>query len=101
MVAIAPSSMITRCNSLFGGKVWDKVMFNHSRIIGLLEPGDALMVDKGFHIEEECLSSGVELIRPPFCNAHESQFSAEDTALSAKIASSRVHVERLIERLKN
>ena len=57
------------------------------------------MVDKGFLIDEMCCDYQVKMIRPPFLR-DEVQFSADDVTENANIASVRVHVERLNQRLK-
>lgn len=56
------------------------------------------MVDKGFLIDELCCDYDVKLIRPPFLK--NVQFSEDDAIENADIASARVHVERLNQRLK-
>jgi len=57
------------------------------------------MVDKGFMIENECLERGLILYRPPF-KKRSKQFSKAEAMLTAKIANARVHVERVIQRLR-
>jgi hypothetical protein len=58
------------------------------------------MVDKGFLIEEECKDKNVTLIQPTFKEGGR-QLEFEDCESSRHIASARVHVERVMERLKN
>ncbi|KAF2903108.1 hypothetical protein ILUMI_03082 [Ignelater luminosus] len=68
----------------------------------LLIPGhDAIMVDKGFLIDDECKKNYIQLYQPPFLGRGKSQFSKEEAEETAEIARARVHVERRIQRLKN
>ncbi|XP_043214851.1 uncharacterized protein LOC122378167 [Amphibalanus amphitrite] len=100
MVGCAPCGSISFVSSAYVGRVSDKFIFNDSGITQLLEPYiDAVMVDKGFQIEEDCLSSAIELIRPPFLRAKK-QLSSAEAKKTAEIARARVHVERAIQRLK-
>ena len=66
-------------------------------ILNLLEPGDDLMADKGFDIEDE-MPQGVNLNIPPFLKDQELSVQAENE--TRKIAAVRVHVERAIQRIK-
>lgn len=57
------------------------------------------MVDKGFRIDEACHRRRIRLIRPPF--KQKKQFSVAQCTKSRGIASARVHIERVNERMKN
>lgn len=65
----------------------------------MLEPGDLVMADKGFDIEDLLREKGVELNIPSFLESLE-QFSAQDVQKTKRIASLRIHVERAIRRVK-
>ena len=58
------------------------------------------MADKGFNCQDELASVGATLIIPAFLKAKK-QFSAEQSEHNKTVASMRVHVERLMERIKN
>ncbi|XP_024887575.1 uncharacterized protein LOC112464670 [Temnothorax curvispinosus] len=83
----------------YGGKYSDKLIFEQSGLINLVEKGEAIMVDKGFLIDHICLENQVILIRPPFLR-NKKQFSRQEALLNAKIAKARVHVKRANQRLK-
>ena len=70
-------------------------------IFDLLAPGDSIMADKGFDIED-ILPNGVTLNIPvpPFMRNKEHLFIEEETE-TRRIASVRIHVERAIARIKN
>lgn len=55
LIRITPSGLISYISEPFGGRASDKAIFNKSGLLDKLLPGkDAIMVDKGFSIEEEC-----------------------------------------------
>ena len=100
MVGCTPHGSISFVSKAYGGRASDKFIFSDSGIVGLLEPyADAVMVDKGFQIEDVCLNHSVDLIRPPFLRAKK-QLSPAEAKRTAEIACARVHVERAIQRLK-
>ena len=61
--------------------------------------GTSLMADKGFDIQDLLVSSGVKLNIPPFKRAGQ-QMAPEDVQRTQRIAKVRIHIERLIERVK-
>lgn len=99
MTGVSPGGLITFVSKPYGGRASDKVIFEESNVILLLNSGeDAVMVDKGFRIDELCQLNQIDLIRPPFLK--QKQLSAEEAILNAKIASARVHIERSNQRIK-
>ena len=64
---VTPAGLIISVSESFGGRASDKTIFNHSGILQHLESKrDAIMVDKGFLIDDECMQKKIQLIRPPF-----------------------------------
>ncbi|XP_044743087.1 uncharacterized protein LOC123305438 [Chrysoperla carnea] len=100
LVGVTPSGMISFISKGFGGRASDKQIVVRSKLLEKMNPNDAIMVDKGFLIANECAQYGVKLIRPPFFRKEKQQFSATETQNTALIAAARVHVERTIQRLK-
>ncbi|KAL7304366.1 hypothetical protein TKK_0003165 [Trichogramma kaykai] len=99
MTGVSPAGTITFVSDAYGGRVSDTTIFGQSEVINLLEPGDAVMVDKGFMIEDLCLKNRWKCIRPPFLR-EKKQFSEAEAISNAKIACARVHVERANQRIK-
>ncbi|KAJ1522441.1 hypothetical protein ONE63_001631 [Megalurothrips usitatus] len=98
MMVCAPSGLITLCAASFGGRASDKVVTKHTGVYNLCDLGDALMVDKGFNIDDECKENFIKLIRPPF--QRNKKYSKSESVECAKIARARVHVERVIQRVR-
>lgn len=100
MIGISPAGLITFISPIYGGRASDKQIFQQSNIIHFLQPHeDAVMADKGFFIDDVCRENFIDVIRPPFLR-QKAQFSRIETEATAKIARARVHVERMIQRLK-
>lgn len=99
LIGITPAGTISFVSSAYGGRATDKAIFLKENILDKCDPYDAIMVDKGFMIENECAEKYVKLIRPPFLKKQQ-QFSKEEAEQTADIARARVHVERAIQRIK-
>ena len=73
LVGISPEGVITFVSSLFPGCISDKELTRRSGLLDLLEPGDSVMADRGFDIED-LLLRGVQLNIPPFFTWESSTF---------------------------
>ncbi|XP_063075409.1 uncharacterized protein LOC134465590 [Engraulis encrasicolus] len=96
LIGIAPHGPITFISSLYEGSISDKEVFRKSGLSDLLTEDVAIMVDKGFLINDlvKC-----KVYCPPFLK-RSSQMSAPSVLKTQKIASLRVQVERVIRRIK-
>ena len=68
-------------------------------MLAQLSPGDMVLADKGFTIHP-LLPSGVHLNIPPFLK-DKGQYTPAEVQMCRKIARSRIHIERVNERIKN
>lgn len=100
LVAIAPSGFIVFKSKAYGGRCTDTHVVVNSGFLEVVEEGDVILADKGFPGIRAGVSgkSGV-LIMPPF-SAGSQQFSEADTSKTYEIAQVRIHVERVIQRIK-
>lgn len=96
LIGIAPHGPVTFISSLYEGSISDKELFRRSGLADLLTDDMAVMVDKGFLITD-CVKCKVYC--PPFLNK-KSQMPASSVLQTQKIARVRVHVERVIRRVK-
>ena len=101
LVGIAPGGGFTFISSSFPGSISDKQITIKSGILNpdLWEPGEQLMADRGFTVAEYLQPLGVSLVIPSFLKGR-SQFGEEEVVRSQQIANERIHVERMIQRLK-
>jgi hypothetical protein len=86
-------------SSLYTGSISDIEITKKSGILDLLQPGDQVMVDKGFQIEALLEAKQCSVVIPPFLRS-DAQFTAEQVTETQKIARLRIHVERAIRRIK-
>ncbi|XP_037504984.2 uncharacterized protein LOC119381035 [Rhipicephalus sanguineus] len=98
LVGATPDCFVNFVSALYGGGTSDRKIVQQSGVLDLLEPGDGVMVDKGFKVED-LLPHGVSLYMPPFRIAGKAQMSAKDVEETRHIAIARVHIERVIRRI--
>ena len=99
LVGITPSGAVCFVSDLYGGNISDKKLTVESDILKLFECGDSIMADRGFNIED-ILPPRVCLNIPPRINKS-GQLTDNERAVTRRIASVRIHVERAIKRIKN
>ncbi|XP_011877706.1 PREDICTED: uncharacterized protein LOC105567439 [Vollenhovia emeryi] len=56
---VAPSGLITTVSLAYGGRASDKFITNNCGILNRLDYNDAVMVDKGFLIDNECMEVSI------------------------------------------
>ena len=89
--------MITFVSKTFGGRTSDTHITRNSGFLNLsFTPGDMVMADKGFPTID---IADVILVTPPKKQSGK-QFTKEELESCERIASVRIHVERVIQRLK-
>ncbi|XP_077520323.1 uncharacterized protein LOC144130217 [Amblyomma americanum] len=99
LVVCSPNGFVTFVSDLAPGRVSDKALTNSSGVLEKFAPGRSVMADRGFTIEEECKQRSLDLNIPPFLEGRP-QLSEEDENETRLIASVRIHVERVIRRIK-
>ena len=95
LIGIAPQGVVTFISDGWGGRTSDKHLTEQSGVLNNLLPGDIVMVDRGFNIEESVRFYQAELAIPSFTRG-KSQLHPLDVEKTRKIASVRIHVERVI-----
>ena len=101
LVGIVPGGGFSFVSSAFPGSISDKNITVKSVLSNpdLWEPGNELMADRGFTVEEYLTPLGVKHIIPSFLKGR-SQFNEQEIVKSQQIANERIHVGRMIQRLK-
>ncbi|PFX14044.1 hypothetical protein AWC38_SpisGene21831 [Stylophora pistillata] len=100
LIDIVPKEGISFVSTLYGGSISDKEITQRSVLLEKLQPGDAIMADRGFNIQEMFASKCVRVNVLPIMN-DSGQFEEHELLETRRIASLRIHVERAIERIKN
>ena len=102
LVGITPAGLITFVSSVYGGNTSDRYTAA-AEFIHKVEPGDAIMVDKGLNIGDVVLQRGATLHILP-CTRKEaskdSMLTQSEIANTQSIATVRICVEQAIERMK-
>ena len=79
---------------VYPGSITDNELTEQSHILELVEKEDEVVADRGFSIQDLCISKGVYLNHPSQKSSH--QFPQADVAGNFDKASTRIHVERFI-----
>lgn len=98
-VSIGPDGYPNFVSDLYPSSYSDKDIAVHSGFFNQLQPGDALMYDKGgVNMHDATTARGAALITPSFvCKGY---LNPGEIHFSRYVASARVHIERVNERIK-
>ena len=99
LIGISPRGDVIFVSELYAGNTSDQQITKDCGILDLLEPGDQIMADRGFSIEND-LPPGVSLNIPPFLEDRP-QFTENEEIATRRIAKHQIHVERAIQRVKS
>ena len=104
LVGIEPNGAFSFVSKAWSGNCSDKFITKNCDFLEYLEPGDEVMADRGFQIEDLLLPLDVKLVAPPFtrkCSyGKNKRLNAAEIIKTRQIALLRIHVERAIERMK-
>ncbi|KAL3880033.1 hypothetical protein ACJMK2_032305 [Sinanodonta woodiana] len=100
LVAISPTGAVIFLSPCWGGRVSDREITLKSGLLEKLLPGDTVLADRGFTMEEEFSFRGAKLMIPAFTKRRK-QLSAKEVEESRFMSRARIHVERVIGRIKD
>ncbi|XP_046562617.1 uncharacterized protein LOC124271512 [Haliotis rubra] len=100
LIGISPSGAIIFLSPMWGGRASDKVITFQSGIIEKFVPGDVVLADRGFFIDTELATRGAKLTVPAYTKG-KNQLSRQEVETSRVYSNVRIHVERVINRLKD
>ncbi|KAI5633996.1 DDE superfamily endonuclease domain-containing protein [Phthorimaea operculella] len=100
LISSTPDGVINYISPGYSGRITDVLVVQICSLLDYLEPGVSILADRGFkHIEEALLNKGINLERPPTVTQN-SKMSKQDVIRTKQIASLRIHIERVIRRLR-
>jgi len=99
LISITPSGAVNFLSTGWGGRVSDKEITLSSGYMDKLLPGDEVLADRGFLVTEEMACRGVVLRTPSFTKGKK-QLSGKEVEMSRKLSHLRIHVERVIGRMR-
>ena len=97
-ISFSPVLHINFVSKLYSGCISDKEITSKCGFIEALEPGDHVMTDKGFNMQDLLAQYHVRLLAPPLM--YNGNVNAHSTTETRRVARKRVHVERIIRSLK-
>lgn len=100
LVSCTPDGLVNFVSPGYGGRATDTAIAENSGFLEMLKAGMQIMADRGFKNMSHILEmKGCVLVRPPTVSSN-NQSSTQEVKESKRIASLRIHVERVIGRLK-
>ncbi|XP_028176892.1 uncharacterized protein LOC114364789 [Ostrinia furnacalis] len=100
LISCTPNGLVNYISPGFGGRTSDTCIVESCDFIKTLKSGMVIMADRGFkHVEQYLKKSNITLVRPPSVETGVKMTKSE-AKLTKQIASLRIHVERVIRRLR-
>ena len=96
---MSPAGSVSFLSNGWDGRVSDKEITVQPGFLHKLEHGDLIFADRGFTIDVEVAVKGATIRIPEFTQGR-NQMPAESVDKSRKISNVRIHIERVIGRLR-
>lgn len=94
-----PGGLMSYCSHAYGGSTSDRAIVERCDLLDKCEEGDTIMADRGFIVNDLCANKGIKLNIPTFMRGR-SQLPSNTVLKDRNLASTRVHIERLINLAK-
>ena len=95
VVGASPGGLVTYIPEAYGGSTSDRQFIERSELTNTCDQGDSLMADKGINVQDIFAPVDVTVNIPTFLKKG-NQFKSKTLARDRKVASKRVHIERII-----
>ncbi len=99
LIGITPQGTISFVSKAWGGQTSDKYLTQNCGILDMLLPGDLILADRGFTIQESVWYHQANINIPAFTRGKD-QLDPVDVEKTRGIANVRIHVERVIGSLR-
>lgn len=100
LIGISPQGSIMFISEAFSGRCSDKFVTENCGILDHLLPGDCILADRGFLIQDEVKLHLAEVIIPAFMK-NKKQLNPIEVEETRRLANVRIHVERVIGFIRN
>lgn len=95
VVGATPGGLVSFVSQTYGGSASDRQIVERSNLLTKCDRGDSVMADKGFNVQDLFAGGDVQVNIPAFFTA-KNRLSGLQVLKDRKIASKRVHIERII-----
>ncbi|XP_026736463.1 uncharacterized protein LOC113500018 [Trichoplusia ni] len=100
LISCTPNGLVNYISPGFGGRTTDTCLVESCDFVQTLKSGMFVMADRGFkHVEQYLKKAGITLVRPPSVETGV-KMSKTEAKLTKQVASLRIHIERVIRRLR-
>lgn len=100
LISSTPDGFISFVSKGYGGRISDMLLLEDSGYLDVLASNCSVMADRGFkHIEGLLKRKNCRLVKPPSV-ASGTKLSRAEVIETKRIASLRIHIERVIRRLR-
>ena len=99
LIGITPQGTVSFISEGWGGRVSDKHLTENSGLLDHLNPGDVILADRGFDIQES-VGLFCSTIKIPAFTKGKKQLSGIEVEQTRRIANVRIHVERVIGNIR-
>lgn len=99
LVGSTPDGLLSFKSNAYGGATSDRQIVERCDLVQKCDEGDSVMADRGFTVQDLFATQGVTVNMPSFFKG-KSQLKASVLLGDRKLASKRVHIERLIGLIK-
>ena len=99
LIGITPQGTVSFISKGWGGRVSDKHLTENSGLLDHLTPGDVILADRGFDIQES-VGLFCSTIKIPAFTKGKKQLSGIEVEQTRRIANVRTHVERVIGNIR-
>ena len=98
LVGCSPRGLVSYISTAYGGATSDRQICERSELLkqpSMFDSGDSIMADRGFNVQDLFAARNVGVNIPSFLRG-KSQFGHAEVMKDRKIASKRIHIERVI-----
>lgn len=95
LIGVTPQGTVSYISQGWGGRVSDKYLTENCNILSYLQPGDTILADRGFDIQESAAMYCARVTMPSFTKGKK-QLTGIEVEQTRRIANVRIHVERII-----
>lgn len=99
VVGTTPAGLVSYLSPAYGGSTSDRQIIERSGLPSMCDSHDSVMADKGFNVQDLFVANGVSVNIPTFFKK-KNRLTSSQVLADRKIASKRVHIERVIGLMK-